>query len=259
MSYYYGHPVYVRNTYSRGYPSPVYDEYDPYSDDEYLRRDRTRRNRTYNLHPFPTNGRPLGPVHRAAQAEGITLRHVQGCDRNGQCERLQRRQMIRELRRRGAFGQQLTFRQALRVAHGLHAGNPDRLPPSEFGHQASGHPQFAITPGGAAWGGNVGAGQSVQGNFGGGPVNGMIGGGGFGGDPWGGYGEYRGRSGGLGGYGRGRAIGEMNRADRTAGISRGGGMGPIGVGSEVVLHERPGGREEDMVFVDEALYHGNRH
>lgn len=66
---------------------------------------------------------PLGPIHRAAQRENITLRHVPGgCYRHGRCERLHHRSTLRELRQRGVDPRGLSIRQALRVARGYPAG-----------------------------------------------------------------------------------------------------------------------------------------
>ncbi|KAL8998335.1 MAG: hypothetical protein Q9188_006123 [Gyalolechia gomerana] len=252
MSWYYGHPAYSGITpYAGHYLYPAYEEeYDPYSDDDNSRR----HNRVYNLHPFPTNGRPLGPIHRAAQAEGITLRHIEGCHRHGDCERSQRRQMIRELRRRGAGGQTLTYRQALRVVRGFPAGNPDRTPLLNTEQQASSQQQLGAAPAGAAWGENGWAGQSIQGGTGGGQANGMIGGGGFAGGPRGGMGGPRGGLSGRGAYGRGGGMGGLGRG-------RGRGMGAIGgyegAGMEMVHYEGPGGGYGDMVRDDEEYYYGD--
>lgn len=79
--------------------------------------------KTYNLHPYPTGGRPLGPLHLAAEKENITLGHVPGgCYKHGRCERLHMRWTIRELERRGVDERGLSLRQALRVVRGYEAG-----------------------------------------------------------------------------------------------------------------------------------------
>ncbi|KAL8939677.1 MAG: hypothetical protein Q9211_002628 [Gyalolechia sp. 1 TL-2023] len=256
---------YISTPYAGGYPYPAYDDecdccYDDYRPQR-NRDNRPRRDRVYNLHPFPTNGRPLGPVHRAAQAEGIVLRHVQGCHRNGPCETAHKRNLSRELLRRGAGGQHLTIRQALRVVRGFPAGNPDRIPLSNAGEQAPGQQQLNAAPAGAAWGGNAWAGQSNQGHIGGGQANGMMGGGGYAAGPLGGIGGPRGGMGGRGGYGRGGGMGGMSRGGGWGGMGRGAGMGSMGgyegAGMEMVHYEGPAGGYGEMFFADEGDHHGD--
>lgn len=65
----------------------------------------------------------MGPIHRAAQKENLTFRHIAGgCYHRGRCEQLHLRATVRELRRRGVDTRGLSIRQALRVATGYPAG-----------------------------------------------------------------------------------------------------------------------------------------
>ncbi|KAL8845770.1 MAG: hypothetical protein Q9221_009093 [Calogaya cf. arnoldii] len=78
--------------------------------------------KVYNLHPYPLEGRTLGPLHRAAEQENITLKHVPGgCYRRGRCERLHQLATMRELKSRGVDRRGMNIGQCSRVARGLPA------------------------------------------------------------------------------------------------------------------------------------------
>ncbi|KAL8995923.1 MAG: hypothetical protein Q9169_004459 [Polycauliona sp. 2 TL-2023] len=83
-----------------------------------------------NNHHFPTGGRPLGTVHRAAQAEKMDLSHIPGgCYSGGRCEQHQREILYEELRQRGVSAREgWNTRQLLRLSHGLPHGAADRTP-----------------------------------------------------------------------------------------------------------------------------------
>ena len=156
-------------------------------------RRRRRRPAVMNDHPFPTYGRDLGPIHRAAQAENIIFSHIRGCYRHGDCEMRQRRKLKDTLYQRGInpFNPRLTLRQILRVTRGYDKGAPDPTPSAAELQQAPAAapapapalvPQLPPAPGGA-----FSQAGSVMGEdqFGGGRRGGhgmrMIGGDGFGG------------------------------------------------------------------------------
>ncbi|KAL8655243.1 MAG: hypothetical protein Q9226_003127 [Calogaya cf. arnoldii] len=78
--------------------------------------------KVYNLHPYPLEGRTLGPLHRAAEQENITIKHVPGgCYRGGRCEQLHQQATIRGLKSRGVDRRGLSIGQCLRVARGFPA------------------------------------------------------------------------------------------------------------------------------------------
>ncbi|KAL8819215.1 MAG: hypothetical protein Q9223_002297 [Gallowayella weberi] len=195
----------------------------------------------YNTHPYPTHGRPLGRIHRAAEAEGITLRHIPGCHQNGRCERAHKAGMRAELRRLGIDARRLTVRQVLRVVRGLPAGAPDQTPSRAGGAGLQGassgqqQQQIAGPLAGSAMGGpslpaggNASAGAMVQHGAGGGwssemmagQPNGMMGSGGFAGNH---YEGMHGARGGMSGGGHGGMDG-MNGGVR-GGFSHGGSRG----------------------------------
>ena len=101
---------------------------------------RRRDELVYNEHPYPTHGLPLGPIHRAAQAENIKLRHIPGCHRDGACEAMHERVTRHGLRRVGADMRNLTTRQALRIVRGLPRGEPDRIPTTRELEEAAAPP-----------------------------------------------------------------------------------------------------------------------
>ncbi|KAL8837842.1 MAG: hypothetical protein Q9176_005476 [Flavoplaca citrina] len=129
---YYNPTSYPNNTYH----NPPSHAYSHPNNQNHRYRTRTRspehrrRNvETYNLHPYPTGGRPLGPLHLAAAKENITLGHVPGgCYHQGRCERLHMRWTVRELERRGVDGRGVSLRQALRVVRGYEAGRRGDAP-----------------------------------------------------------------------------------------------------------------------------------
>ncbi|KAI4269749.1 MAG: hypothetical protein LQ337_007098 [Flavoplaca oasis] len=179
---------------------------------------RRRRPALMNDHPFPTYGRDLGPIHRAAQAENIIFSHIRGCYRHGDCEMRQRRILQDTLYQRGINPRnpKLTLRQILRVTRGYDKGAPDPTPSAAELQQAaapapapatafapqlpSAAPQAQLPPAPQqaqlppAPGGAFSQAGSVMGEdqFGGGRRGGhgmgMMGGDGFGGGPPGGMG-----------------------------------------------------------------------
>ncbi|KAL8670463.1 MAG: hypothetical protein Q9168_005003 [Polycauliona sp. 1 TL-2023] len=104
------------------------------------RRERPRRSKVVlNDNPFPTGGRPLGPLHLAAQADHISLGHEQGgCYARGDCEKMHVRKVLREVKKRGKDGQGYNVRQKLRISRGLDAGAADPLPNGNTNQQVAG-------------------------------------------------------------------------------------------------------------------------
>ncbi|KAL8680800.1 MAG: hypothetical protein Q9186_003029 [Xanthomendoza sp. 1 TL-2023] len=287
MSYYYGGPgYYTIPPYPVDYPLlPPAPNYHPPSLNQHSHydyySDYSSSDEVYNSHPYPTRGRPLGRIHRAAEAEGITLRHIQGCHRAGRCERMHAANMRAELRRLGQNPRRLTIRQALRVVRGFPAGEPDHIPRRDAGQQSSSgpgqqqqqpQPQIAAaapttpaTPaapaapasvvlGGAFPGGNAFAGAMPQPGAGGGQFGGMMGGGGgFAGNHSGGMNGPQGwmnggGQGGMGGPGGMVGMGGSGRRRRIGGPGGGhggaGGMGGMGGPS----YGGAGGRHGDMGY-----------
>ncbi|KAL8765810.1 MAG: hypothetical protein Q9209_007214 [Squamulea sp. 1 TL-2023] len=211
------------------------------------RSSQSGRSEPYNLHPYPTEGRRLGPVHRAAEEEGMTLRHIPGgCYRNGRCEKQHSQAIKRELHRRGVeIRAQTSAREALRISRGLapapaanagpsQSAPPPQAPPSQapvpqqanagFGQAPSAPPSTPMSRGrgrGRARGRGRGGNGGMMGRGSGAP---------FGGGAMGGQAGMNAQGGGMVAQGGGMvARGGGGMVARGGGMSaQGGGMGQMG-------------------------------